>query len=458
MTGKKLIEKYNIPVPRYTSYPPANFFTENFTAEDYKNAVKDSSAWNPEYISFYFHVPFCNQLCYFCGCNSYALRKEDTVKAYMKAMVKELTMVIESLDKNRLVSQIHYGGGTPNAVDPIYLQELNELIAANFKFINNPEIAIECNPAYLSKEQITGLKKAGFKRFSLGVQDFDNEVLKACNRAQPIMPLEQIISLLKEGDEDIKVNLDFIYGLPKQTAKGFAETIEKAVVLKPDRLVTFSYAHVPWVSKIQKKLEVHGLPEDEEKVKMNQIALEILTTNGYEAIGMDHYALADDELCVARKEHQLHRNFQGYCTRRTTGQVYAIGVTGISQLEKIYAQNTKSIDDYIKQINAGQFTTIKGYKLTNDQVIIREIITELMCNHRLIWSEIAKKLNLSVNDIFMALADRPEQLKQLEADGIIEIKDWNIYVTELGSLFLRNVAAVIDPLTGTAGKTFSKPV
>ena len=454
----KLLQKYNIPVPRYTSYPPANFFTENFTAADYEQAVRESNHWKPDNISFYFHVPFCNQLCYFCGCNSYAMRKSESVDAYMKAMLRELEMVIERLDKTRKVSQIHYGGGTPNAVEPKYLKQLNNLVAKNFNFIKEPEIAIECNPAYLSEQQIDELKDAGFNRFSLGVQDYDKEVLRTVNREEPFMPLDEIVEYIRKGDKKIKVNLDFIYGLPKQTAENFAESIKKAAALKPDRLVTFSYAHVPWVSKIQKKLEPYGLPENDEKVKMNQAAYSILTSNGYEAIGMDHYALADDELSIARKNHELHRNFQGYCTRRTTGQVYAIGVTGISQLDRVYTQNTKSISGYVEQINKGEFTTIKGYKLTPEQSIIRETITQLMCNHRIVWSELSNKLGLSIEEIKSALASNPEKLVELERDGIITTNDNLLQVTDQGSLFVRNVASAFDPLIGTKGKNFSKPV
>jgi oxygen-independent coproporphyrinogen III oxidase len=458
MITKELLEKYNIPVPRYTSYPPANFFTEEYSPEKYEEAVRASNQWNPDYISFYFHVPFCKKLCYFCGCNSYGMRKLDAVDYYMKAMIKELKMVINRLDKNRLVSQIHYGGGTPNAVPEKYLQEINNIIFDNFKFIENAEIAIECNPAYLNENQIIELKKAGFNRFSLGIQDFKEDVLKAVNREEPFMELGRIISLLKADAPDLKVNLDFIYGLPKQTAESFAKTMEMAAALKPDRLVTFSYAHVPWVSKIQKKLEIHGLPENNEKVKMNEEALRVMTENGYEPIGMDHYALPDDELCVAQREHQLHRNFQGYCTRRTTGQVYACGVTGISQLEKVYAQNTKSIDEYIDAINRDEFATVKGYELTNDQVLVREAITELMCNHRIVWDDLAAKLNVTSVQLKAAMASRPEKMEDLAKDGIIDLENGNIIMNTDGAMFLRNVAAALDPLFGTAGKNFSKPV
>jgi oxygen-independent coproporphyrinogen-3 oxidase len=458
MTSKSLLEKYNTPVPRYTSYPPANFFTEAFTAANYLKAVEESNKWAPQNISLYFHIPFCLKMCYFCGCNSYAIRKDEVVDAYMKALALEVKFISQHLDKSRKVSQIHYGGGTPNAIPARYLKELNDLLFSTFQFIDQPEIAVEVNPAYLDKNSMTELKSAGFNRFSLGIQDFNPDVLLAVNRDQVTMPLNEMIAFLKDGRDDMAINLDFIYGLPHQTASNFGETIRKAIELKPDRLVTFSYAHVPWVSKIQKKLEEVGLPDSNEKIRMFETAFRLLTENGYETIGMDHYALAGDELSQARRNHQLHRNFQGYCTRRTTGQVYAFGVTGISQLERVYAQNTKSIDEYIRMIGEGQLTTIKGYALNDQEVVVREVITELMCNERLMWGELGERLGLSSGEVRQKVANRPELIKQLEADGLIRYSGENIEVTARGALFIRNVAAAFDPLIGTAQKNFSKPV
>lgn len=458
MINRDLLEKYNYPVPRYTSYPPANFFTEEFGPADYLKAVDESNQWNPQNISIYIHIPFCLKMCYFCGCNSYALRQAEVVEAYHKALIQEIKMVTSRLDKNRKVSQIHYGGGTPNAIPTEYLQEINELLFSTFQFIPDPEIAIEVNPAYLTFEQMTGLKKAGFNRFSLGIQDFDNEVLDAVNRDKAGMPVEDIIAFLKQDSPQMAVNLDFIYGLPKQTAVNFAKTISKAIELKPDRLVTFSYAHVPWVSKIQKKLEKEGLPAADEKIKMFEAAFSLLTQNGYEAIGMDHYANAADELTVARHNKQLHRNFQGYCTRRTTGQVYAFGVTGISQLEGVYAQNTKSIDQYIASINQGELTTIKGYSLTRQQVVVREVITELMCNEQVVWSDLSKLLGSSAEEIKKHTSYNPELLQQFADDGLISLSDEKIQISQQGQLFIRNVAASFDPLIQAGQTNYSKPV
>jgi len=458
MINRELLEKYNHPVPRYTSYPPANFFTNDFSPANYQEAIDQSNHWNPQNISIYIHIPFCLKLCYFCGCNSYALRKDEVVDAYVKALIQEIKMVTSRLDKSRKVSQIHYGGGTPNAIPVEYLQEINGLLFSTFQFIPEPEIAIEVNPAYLTFEQMTGLKKAGFNRFSLGIQDFDTQVLDAVNRDKPGMPVEDIIAFLKKDSPDMAVNLDFIYGLPKQTSVSFADSIRKAIELKPDRLVTFSYAHVPWVSKIQKKLEKEGLPAADEKIKMYEAAYSILTENGYDAIGMDHYANAGDELTVARNNKQLHRNFQGYCTRRTTGQVYAFGVTGISQLEGIYAQNTKSIDEYITKINKDELTTIKGYSLTPQQVVVREVITELMCNEQIMWSHLGEILSMTADEVKKQTTYNMEILQQFESDGIITLSDDKIQITSDGQLFIRNVAASFDPLTQDGQTNFSKPV
>jgi oxygen-independent coproporphyrinogen III oxidase len=458
MNNSELIKKYNVPVPRYTSYPPANFFTNDFGASNYLKAVDESNQWKPKNISIYIHIPFCLKLCYFCGCNSYAIRKEEVVKAYHQALLKEIRMITSRLDKNRKVSQIHYGGGTPNAIPVEYLQEINAMLFSTFQFVADPEIAIEVNPAYLTFEQMSGLKKAGFNRFSLGIQDFNNEVLEIVNRDQSAILVKDIMAFLKQDSPNIGVNLDFIYGLPMQTAANFSKTIQKAIELKPDRLVTFSYAHVPWVSKIQKQLERYGLPAPDEKMKIYDTAFSLMTQNGYEAIGMDHYALHDDELSLARRNHQLHRNFQGYCTRRTTGQVYAFGVTGIAQLEGVYAQNTKSIDEYIAATNEGKPTTIKGYALTPQQVVVREVITELMCNEQIVWADLSQRLGKTSEEIKKQTTYNPELLRQFAEDGIISLSEDKIQITSEGQLFIRNVAASFDPLIKTGQTNFSKPV
>jgi len=368
-------------------------------------------------------------------------------------------MVKQHLAPGRKVSQIHYGGGTPNAIPVHYLEELNQLLFDSFSFIENPEIAIECNPAHLDEESVKRLKGAGFRRFSIGIQDFDINVLKAVNRDASKLPVDELIRLLKEGDEPVDVNLDFIYGLPNQTVDSFISAIEKAIAMKPDRLVTFSYAHVPWVKKSQKRLEVIGLPSNEDKIAMFDRASELLIDSGYHAIGLDHFALANDELTIAHKERSLHRNFQGYCTRRTTGQVYAFGVSGISQLEQVYAQNSKSINDYMQQVEEGHLPIAKGYRLNDNERIVREVVTEVMCNRRVRWDDMAERCRVSEDAVRSAVAYEETKLTELQTDGLIHFDNEKVNVTEAGNMFIRNVAATFDPLMGGDNESkFSKPV
>ncbi|HPF50664.1 MAG TPA: oxygen-independent coproporphyrinogen III oxidase [Draconibacterium sp.] len=458
MIDNKLLQKYNNPVPRYTSYPPANFFTEEFSQADFRKALTESNEFDPQNISFYFHIPFCKQICYFCGCNHYGISNDHIIDDYMQALKVEIKTMLSHIDKNRKISQIHYGGGTPNAIPVEYLQEINEILLSEFSTIDQPEIAIECNPAYLTFDQMDGLKKAGFKRFSLGIQDFDTDVLKAVNREKPGMPVKEIMDYLKNGDPEVAVNLDFIYGLPLQSASSFANAIEKAIELRPDRLVTFSYAHVPWVSPIQKKLDKVGLPESDEKMKMFENGTRLLTENGYHAIGFDHFALENDELTQAYQNKKLHRNFQGYCTRRTTGQVYALGVTSISQLSNVYAQNTKKLSEYIEQAEKGEIPTLKGYRLTKDQMVIREVINELMCNEQIVWSEIGERFKMSGEEVKKSVVYDTAKLNEFEADGLIKLTDEKLEMTDEGLILIRNVAASLDPLLIETTKTFSKSV
>ena len=354
-----LIQKYNIPVPRYTSYPPANYFSDEFNAANYIEAVENSNNEWPENISIYIHIPYCSKMCHFCGCNTQYTRDQEKLKRYVDAVLKEIDMLVPYLDSSRKVSQIHWGGGTPNTLPVELIQIIMQRIHDKFTFTDNPEIAMECHPAMLDERYVNILVQSGFNRFSLGIQDFKQEVLDNVNRTAPAVPVKEIVNWIRNYDAT-SVNLDFIYGLPFQNRDTFHETIQQAIDISPDRLVTFSYAHVPWIKKAQKILEVRGLPEADEKLKMFETGYDLLTANGYTPIGLDHFAKDNDELSVALRNRKLHRNFQGYCTRETTGQVYAIGATGISQLESVYAQNEKNPDKYVERINSGKFTTEKG--------------------------------------------------------------------------------------------------
>jgi oxygen-independent coproporphyrinogen-3 oxidase len=456
MTDSELLSKYNVTVPRYTSYPPANYFTPSFQAADYEAVLRESDEASPRHLSFYIHIPFCRHLCHYCGCNAFALMKPDKVDRYIAALHKEIDRMAGCVSPQRRIAQIHYGGGTPTVLPASVLKDLNAHLLASFPLIEQPEIAIECHPGYLSENDWLSLAEAGFNRFSLGIQDFDVKVLKAVNRRPSLLPLDLIFRILRERKAGI--NLDFLYGLPLQTKESFAQTIAQAIELQPDRLVTFSYAHVPWVNKRQLILEQKGLPAGEEKSRMYTFAKDILQQAGYKAIGLDHFVKETDELYAALLNRRLHRNFQGYCTRRTTGQVYAFGVTAISQLAGAYAQNSKDREDYMSRIENGQWATVKGYRLDKEEQICREVIETLMCNYCLDWEELSEQLGLPVERIKEATAYKPALFRTFADDGIITHDEKHIRITTQGTLFVRNVAAALDKLMLHTGKTFSKPV
>ncbi len=454
---QSLINKYNVPVPRYTSYPPANFFTEDFGTDDYLKAVVESNKKQPENISIYIHVPFCTQLCLYCGCNTHITKNQDLMHQYTDALKKEILMISPLLDKNRKLSQVHWGGGTPNAMPANLVGEIMELIHAEFSFIDKPEIAIECNPAHLDEHYIKKLVDFGFNRISIGVQDFQEKVLNVVHREIPAIPVADLSKVIK-SHEGMAVNLDFIYGLPFQTPDSFAKTIDQAIEINADRLVTFSYAHVPWVKKAQQKLEEYGLPKPEEKVKMFEHAWAKMTVAGYVPIGLDHYAKPEDDMSIALSQKTLHRNFQGYCTRETTGQVYAFGVTGISQLENVYAQNARTVKEYIDSIESGKIKIVKGYSLSETEKITRHIINEIMCNQYLNWIQVEKQFGVAAAEIKKLLNFTENKLDGFVDDELLTYSESEINITQTGRFVLRNMAAVFDTQVNDGAKKFSQSV
>lgn len=457
MIDKALIKKYDQALPRYTSYPPANYFHTNFTSDDYAQGVVASNNWLPSAISLYLHIPFCPKLCLYCGCNTLITRREELINEYVVAIKNEMEMVSKMLDLNRTVTQIHWGGGTPNALSTEQIADIMGFIHKTFKIDNNTEVAIECNPAYLTAEYVEELMRLGFNRVSLGIQDFDVNVLKKVNRDPSKLPVEELTSLLRKHNAG--VNFDFIYGLPGQTVESFQKSIEKAVGLRPDRLVTFSYAHVPWVKPHQTPLEQLGLPTSSDKLLMYEATYRFITeTTDYQPIGLDHYALPTDSLSIAIKNGMLHRNFQGYCTRETTGQVYAFGMSAISQLRGLYAQNTKSTVEYMKLVNSGKLAVERGYKLSDDEFIIGEVITELMCNNFLSWDKTASHLNRSVKDIQTITAFHPDKMKQFVDDGLLIMNDDELTITETGRFTIRNIVSTLDAKLDVGEKRFSKSI
>jgi oxygen-independent coproporphyrinogen III oxidase len=453
---KTLLNKYNQSGPRYTSYPPATFFISSFGDEQYRNQVALSNTETPNNISLYVHIPFCKKLCHFCGCNSMTISKSSIVEKYIDALCKEIKMVAENIDKSRKVTQIHWGGGTPNIISISKISKIINTIYNNFKIADNAEIAIECNPAYSDFEYYSQLRKLGFNRVSLGVQDFDNEILNIVNRDSSLIPYNQLIEHLKK--EQFSINIDLIYGLPKQTIDSFEKNLYEIIKLQPNRLVTFSYAHVPWVKKAQTVLEKYNLPNADIKLLMLENANKILQNNEYVGIGIDHFSQPTDELAIALKNKQLHRNFQGYCTKQTTGQVYAFGISGITQLSKSYFQNTKNIDLYIKSISDNRFAVEKEYLLDELDIIVREVIVELMCNRFIDFVFIANKYGVSTNELFKLLNVDFEKIKDFEDDDLIDFSNNCISVKPKGTFFIRNIAMVLDPKLKQVNSIYSKTI
>lgn len=454
---RELLKKYNIRAPRYTSYPPANRFTEEFAREDAIRLIDQSNQEKPSNISLYFHFPYCPQTCYFCGCNSWLQKDDQQSDIYMAGLLKEVSFVLDRLNPERELTQIHWGGGTPNSMDYRLLERVMTTVLKRVRVSEKAEIAIECNPAYLTLEQISDLRRMGFNRLSLGIQDFDQKVLDAVNRKASLLPVESLMEQIRK--ENYKgVNFDFIYGLPLQTPHSFLSALDRALAMQPDRLVTFSYAHVPWVKAEQKRLESYWIPEAEQKLDMLIGGMEKMTAHGYRMIGMDHYAHPDDDLAKASLIGQLHRNFQGYCTRETTGQVYAFGASSISQLTHAYVQNIRHPEKYLEQISSEGYAGQRGYVLSEKEMVIREAITEIMCNGYLNFAELGKRFRSDAELMRRILKYDAGRFADLEADRLLNATNDELILTLPGKLMSRVVAMRLDPLIGEETTGFSRTI
>jgi oxygen-independent coproporphyrinogen-3 oxidase len=455
--NKELIKKYNKPGPRYTSYPPANHFTEEFTREEYRQMLQESNRQWPGNISIYIHIPFCPQICHFCGCNTNPMGNKSQLKRYVEMLKKEIAMTADYLDDSRQVTQIHWGGGTPNALPFQYIREIMDLIYRRFSLSEKPEIAMECSPAYLRLNDVVNLAQMGFNRMSLGIQDINETLLGKLNRKPPLYPLEDLYRTARKAGFE-SVNFDFVYGLPGQTLEDHLKSIRRAIQIHPRRIVTFSYAHVPWFKKHQKKLEVYKLPGADEKLNMLESSFRLLTRNGYVPIGMDHYAEPGDELALALKNKTLHRNFQGYTTREKTGQVYAFGATGISQLAGGYSQNLRSPEQYEKSLASGDFPVFRGYRLNLTEKIRRRVLQEIMCNHYLDFNQIASGFSLDPKEVKRLVNYHPDQLREFVDDGLVHCSDDRVEVTPKGFFLIRNIAMKFDPLLSNRENQYSKTI
>lgn len=450
-----LIRKYSIPGPRYTSYPPATQFTNDLPALRLEEAIADDNRPGAGPVSLYFHLPFCETRCWYCGCNTVITKRRDSAKEYLDDLAREMRLIAARIDTSRPVAQIHLGGGTPTFFPPEELRSLGALIRANFLNIApDVEFSVEVDPRRLTPEHVLALREIGANRASLGVQDTNSRVQLAIHRHQPHRLNEQTMEWLR-GAGFTSLNVDLIYGLPLQTAETFSKTIDDVLGISPDRLSVFSYAHVPWIKPSQKIFEDRDqLPSAEEKLAMFAVAHEKLTAAGYVDIGLDHFAKPDDELAIALREGTLHRNFQGYSTRGGLS-LYSFGISSISQTADSYRQNFKTLDEWRASLDAGQLPTERGYRITEEDKKRREIVMGIMCNRRLNFAALSRRLGL---DFAATYAAELASLNDLVADGIVRRTAEGIEVTGAGVPLLRVVAMRFDNTLSAGPRKHSRTI
>ncbi len=448
-----LVKKYNRPGPRYTSYPTAPHFTSEFIAVGWRRLIEANNRVSDRDLSLYFHFPFCDTLCWFCGCNMKVVRRPEPVEEYLEVLFTEMAALAPQLHSDRKVVQMHFGGGTPTHLSPDQIRRVGEHLHQYFTFADDAEMGCEMDPRGLTREHILALTELGINRVSLGIQDFDPVVQKAINRVHDEAMVKQVLDWIREAGIS-SINLDLIYGLPHQSVNSFRKTIDTVLLFDPNRLAVFSYAHVPWMKPHQKLINEDDLPAPEEKLQMLKYVIETLTENGYVYIGMDHFAKADDELAVAQRAGTLQRNFQGYSTRSGT-DIYALGMSSISQLDTAYAQHTKDLKAYRKLVMSGELPVEKGYVLTEEDQIRRHLIMRLMCDMKLDYASLGDELGIDVASHF---ADEITNLTQFENDNLLHRTAGGFEVTEAGRLFIRNIAMVFDAYLGKSKAGFSKTV
>lgn len=453
-----LLRKYNQPLPRYTSYPPATEMKGPFSGDDLRRAIAAGN-YKKTPLSLYCHIPFCDSACYFCGCNTIITRHKDVADPYLDYLIRNIEQVAE-MTTRRQVNQMHWGGGTPNYLNLSQVERLWNALHNHFDFAADGEISIEVNPRQLDRNFVMGLRDLGFNRISFGIQDFNPQVQAAVNRIQPEGMLFQGMAWMREAGFD-SINVDLIYGLPYQTLDTFRDTIRKTVALDPDRIAVFNFAYVPWLMPIQKKhIEPVTLPSPAEKLDILHMAIDELTTGGgYQFIGMDHFAKPDDELSVAQRRGDLHRNFQGYTTQPES-DLLSFGMTSITMAQDVYVQNHKKLKDYYRAVDAGELPIAKGVILSKDDELRRAVIMELMCQFELSKSAIEEKYHLSFDQDFDEyFAAEHQELEKLAEDGLVELTPNHVRVTPVGRLLIRNIASVFDTyLHQHQGTKFSQSV
>lgn len=435
-----LMKKYDRPGPRYTSYPTAPMFSKEFGEKQYKeelrrtNRLEDTTDLSP-----YIHIPFCDTLCYFCGCTSIITKNRERIREYLHYLKQEIELLSSYIASRRKVAQMHWGGGTPTFLIPLEIPDLTSFIKDRFQISESSEISIEIDPRDLTFKHMEALRFSGFSRISMGVQDFNEDVLTAINRNQG----EKITRHAIEWSRSLGFsgfNIDLVYGLPRQTIESFEETLDKIIEISPNRIAVYNFAYVPWIKPHQKLIRLEELPTPENKLKILLRTINKFTEAGYIYIGMDHSAKTDDELTRAQIDGTLHRNFQGYSTKAGY-DLFGIGMSSISHFASNYAQNSKLLSDYYKAFDAGTFATEVGYQMSSDDQLRKYVIMRLMCDLRLDIQEVEAKYEINFKEYFK---ESLEGLLPLRDDGLIQLDDRTLQVIKIGRMFLRNIAMCFD--------------
>lgn len=426
----RLIEKYGGAVPRYTSYPTAVQFHDSFSHDHVRTCLENLD--KTKRVSLYIHIPFCHSLCHYCGCHTKIVNHTGVISAYVDTLCREILLAASYADKSISVSRVHFGGGSPNYAPAEDIQKIFDTIQTAFPASDNIQIDMECDPRLLTAAKIEQLSRTGLRRVSLGIQDFDEKVQKAVNRIQTLEHIQNQVEALRKNDIH-DINFDLIVGLPEQTIDSVKATANETIKIRPSRIAVFAYAHVPWMKKHQKLLEKYRFPTPSERFLMQETIRKMLCDAGYIAIGIDHYALPEDSLSRAQESGSMQRNFQGYTDDPAT-VILGFGLSAISQFENTYTQNTLDAQTYRKSIETGTLPIAKGYRLTNDDIVARKSIMEIMCRF---------KLDLQRNSI---VPSATAHFDSLERDGIVLRQNNNSFViTDKGKAFTRVVASCFDP-------------
>ncbi|HEX9730260.1 MAG TPA: oxygen-independent coproporphyrinogen III oxidase [Gemmatimonadales bacterium] len=439
--NERLLRRFDKPGPRYTSYPTAVEFHTGVGAAEYRDTLAEANACGDAApLSLYMHLPFCEHRCLFCGCHVVITRHRDVAARYLDYIKREIDMVAALLPDRRSVVQLQWGGGTPTYFTPSQLSDLYTFVAQRFDLRPDAEIALEVDPRVTSAAHLARLSDLGFNRLSLGVQDLTPEVQSAITRDQSLEETQQLIEGARAVGFTEGVNVDLIYGLPKQQLDTFEENLRQVIALRPDRVAVYSFAYVPWIRGHQRKIDEAQLPSPELKLKLYLAAMEHFLAAGYEPIGMDHFALPDDELARAARERRLHRNFMGYTVQPASDMV-AFGISGIGDVQHNYFQNEKKLSTYYDTLDAGELPVARGYRLDPDDRVRRYVITQLMCNFRIAKADVERRFALEFDGYFEQATTR---LAEPLAAGFVELTDDAVTVTPSGRLFVRNICMAFD--------------